>query len=81
MFPLGQLSFGSASFAHHSGGSYLSKHKTADDIAWDKTGKETPMLAKFCQLSSRMKENDPKLVLFAAHKMAGSKALAASATE
>jgi transcriptional regulator with XRE-family HTH domain len=60
---------------------HLHKRKTADDIAWGNTGKEARMLAKFCQLFSRMKEDDLKMVLFVAQKMASRKVLEAATIE
>ena len=53
----------------------LPKRKTADDIVWGNTGKDARMLAKFCRLFSRMKDDDRGLVLFMAQKMAKRKAV------
>jgi len=53
----------------------LLKRKTADDIVWGDSGKEAHMLAKFCRLFGRMKEDEIGLVLFIAQKMARRKAL------
>jgi len=53
----------------------LLKRKTADDIVWGDSGKEAHMLAKFCRLFGRMKEDEIGLVLFTAQKMARRKAL------
>ena len=52
----------------------LPKRKSADDIAWGNSGKDARMLAKFCRLFGRMKEDDRGLVLFLAQKMARRKA-------
>jgi transcriptional regulator with XRE-family HTH domain len=52
----------------------LLKHKTADDIAWGSAGKDARMLAMFCRLFGRMKEDDFGLLLFMAQKMAKRKA-------
>ena len=53
----------------------LPKRKTADDIAWGSSGKEARLLAKFCRLFSRMKEDDLGMLLFMAQKMARRKAV------
>ena len=53
----------------------LPKRKTAADIAWGSKGKDARMLAKFCRLFSRMKEDDRGLVLFMAQIMARRKAV------
>jgi len=47
----------------------LLKRKTADDIVWGDSGKDANMLAKFCRLFGRMKENDRKILFFMAQKM------------
>jgi transcriptional regulator with XRE-family HTH domain len=49
----------------------LLKRKTADDIAWGGSGKDARGLEKFRRLFSRTTENDLKLLLFTAQKMAG----------
>lgn len=48
----------------------LPKRKTAADIAWGSSGKDARMLEKFRRLFSRTTENDLKLLLFTALKMA-----------
>ena len=53
----------------------LLKRKTADDIVWGDSSKDSHMLAKFCRLFGRMKEGDRGLVLFMAQKMARRKTL------
>jgi len=53
----------------------LPKRKTADDIVWGNKGKDARMLAMFCRLFGRMKEDDRGLVLFMAQKMARRKTL------
>jgi transcriptional regulator with XRE-family HTH domain len=54
----------------------LPKRKTAGDIAWGAAGKEARWLAKLQQLLGRTTENDRKLVMFMAQKMARPKARA-----
>jgi hypothetical protein len=51
------------------------KRKTADDIVWVSSGKDARLLAKFCHLFSRLKEDDRGLVLFMAQKVAQRKAV------
>jgi transcriptional regulator with XRE-family HTH domain len=53
----------------------LLKRKTADDILWGSSGEDAHMLAKFCRLFGRMKEDDLGFVLFMAQKMAKRKAV------
>jgi len=53
----------------------LLKRKSADDILWGNSGKEADMLAKFCRLFGRMKEDDRKVLFFMAQKMAKRKAV------
>jgi transcriptional regulator with XRE-family HTH domain len=53
---------------------HLPKRKTADDLAWGSKGKEARMLAQFCRLFSRMEEDELRMVLFMAQKMAKRKA-------
>jgi hypothetical protein len=53
----------------------LPKRKTADDTAWGSKGKEARLLAKFCRLFSRMDEDDLRMVLSMAQKMARRKAV------
>jgi transcriptional regulator with XRE-family HTH domain len=53
----------------------LLKRKSADDIAWGDSGKEAHMLAKFCRLFGRMKEEDLGVILLLAQKMAKRKAI------
>jgi transcriptional regulator with XRE-family HTH domain len=48
----------------------LSKRKSADDIVWGNSGKDARLLAKFCRLFGRMKEDERGLLLFMAQKMA-----------
>jgi transcriptional regulator with XRE-family HTH domain len=55
------------------------KRKSAGDIVWGSTGKEARLLEKFRQLLSRADENDLKLLLFMAQKMARGKAHAVAA--
>jgi transcriptional regulator with XRE-family HTH domain len=51
----------------------LLKRKTADEIAWGSSGKDARLLEKFRRLLSRTTENDLKLLLLMAQKMAGKK--------
>jgi transcriptional regulator with XRE-family HTH domain len=53
----------------------LPKRKTADDLAWGSKGKEARMLAQFCRLFKRMEEDELRMVLFLAQKMARRKAI------
>jgi transcriptional regulator with XRE-family HTH domain len=53
----------------------LPKHKTADDLAWGSKGKDARLLGKFCRLFSKMKEDELRMVLFMAQKMAARKAI------
>ena len=53
----------------------LPKRKTAADIAWGSKGKDARLLAKFCRLFRRMKEDELELVFFMAQKMAKRKAI------
>lgn len=48
----------------------LPRRKTSDDIAWGSTGKEARFLTKFCRLLSRVDEQDRRLLLYMAQKMA-----------
>jgi len=52
----------------------LPKRKTADDLAWGSKGKDARLLAQFCRLFSRMEEDELRMVLFMAQKMARRKA-------
>jgi transcriptional regulator with XRE-family HTH domain len=53
----------------------LPKRRSADDIVWGSSGKDAHLLAKFCRLFSRMKQDDMGLLLLMAQKMAKRKAL------
>ena len=53
----------------------LSKCESADNITWGSSGRDARMLAKFCRLFSRLKEDDRGLVFFMAQKMVRRKAL------
>jgi transcriptional regulator with XRE-family HTH domain len=53
----------------------LPKRKTSADIAWGTEGKDARLLAKFCHLFSRIEEDELKVVLFMAQKMASRKAV------
>jgi transcriptional regulator with XRE-family HTH domain len=48
----------------------LLKRKSADDILWGNSGKDANMLAMFCRLFGRMKEDDRNMLFFVAQKMA-----------
>jgi transcriptional regulator with XRE-family HTH domain len=52
----------------------LPKRKTVDDILWGSKGKDARLLAKFCRLFSKMEEDELRMVLFMAQKMARRKA-------
>ena len=49
---------------------HIYKRKSATDLAWGSSGKEARLLEKFRQLLSRTSENDRKLLLLMARKMA-----------
>jgi transcriptional regulator with XRE-family HTH domain len=51
----------------------LPKRKTPGEVAWGSSGKEARVLEKFRQLFTRTTENDLKLLLLMAQKMAGKK--------
>jgi transcriptional regulator with XRE-family HTH domain len=53
----------------------LPERKSADDIVWGSKGKDGRMLVKFCRLFGRMKEDDLRLVLLTAQKMARRRAV------
>ena len=48
----------------------LPKRRSADDIAWGSTGKDARFLSKLRRLLGRMDEENRKLLLFMALKMA-----------
>jgi transcriptional regulator with XRE-family HTH domain len=48
----------------------LPKRKSSDDIAWGSTGKEARFLNKLRRLLSKADEEDRKLILYMAQKMA-----------
>ncbi len=52
----------------------LLARKSAEDILWGSSGKDAGVLAKFCRLFGRMKEDDRKMLFFMAQKMAKRKA-------
>ena len=52
----------------------LPKRKSSDDIAWGSTGKDGRFLNKLRRLLSKTAEEDRKLILYMAQKMAGSNA-------
>jgi len=49
----------------------LPKRKSSDDIAWGSTGKDARFLNKLRRLLSKTAEEDRKLILYMAQKMAG----------
>jgi transcriptional regulator with XRE-family HTH domain len=53
----------------------LLKWKSADDILWGDSGEDASMLATFCRLFGRMKEDDRNMLFFIAQKMAKRKAV------
>jgi transcriptional regulator with XRE-family HTH domain len=52
----------------------LPKRKTANDVGWGNKGKDARLLAQFCRLFSKMEEDELRMVVFIAQKMAGRKA-------
>jgi hypothetical protein len=48
----------------------LPKRKSADDIAWGRTGNDARWLYQFRRLLARTEETDRKLLMFVAQKMA-----------
>jgi len=48
----------------------LPKRKTSDDVAWGSGGKDARLLAKFRRLLSKTNDEDQKILLFMAQKMA-----------
>jgi transcriptional regulator with XRE-family HTH domain len=48
----------------------LPKRRTADEIAWGSAGKEARFLSRFRRLLGRIDEEDRRLLLFMAQKMA-----------
>jgi len=58
----------------------LPKRRSADDIAWGSTGKDARFLSKIRRVLGRMGEEDRKLVLFMAQKMARPRAGRAAAS-
>ena len=53
----------------------LSKRKTAGELAWGGSGKDARVLAKFRRLLGQTDENNRKLLLYMAQKMARTKAV------
>jgi transcriptional regulator with XRE-family HTH domain len=53
----------------------LPKRKNGNDVAWGSKGKDARLVAKFCNLFSRMEKDDLGLVLSLAQKMARRKAV------
>ena len=51
----------------------LPKRKSSDDIAWGSSGKDARYLSKLRRLLARTEEEDRKLLLFMAQKMAGTR--------
>ena len=49
---------------------HLPKQKTAAEIAWGRSGKDLRLLSKFRRLLNRVDENDRRLILSMAQKMA-----------
>ena len=58
----------------------LPKRKPSDDIAWGSSGKDARYLGKLRRLLARTEEEDRKLLLFMAQKMAGTKSRRAGAS-
>jgi len=49
---------------------HLPRQKTAAEIAWGRSGKDLRLLSKFRRLLNRVDENDRRLILSMAQKMA-----------
>jgi transcriptional regulator with XRE-family HTH domain len=52
----------------------LPKRNRAEDILWGDSGKDAHMLAQFCRLFGRIREEDRKLLFYTAQKMSQRKA-------
>jgi transcriptional regulator with XRE-family HTH domain len=53
----------------------LLKRKSAEDILWGSSGEDANMLAKFCRLFGRMKDDHRNMLFFMTQKMAKRKAV------
>ena len=51
----------------------LPKRKSSDDIAWGSSGRDARYLGKLRRILARTEEEDRKLLLFMAQKMAGTR--------
>ena len=51
----------------------LPKRKSSDDIAWGGTGKDARFLTKLRRLLAKTEEENRKLIMYMAQKMAGTK--------
>lgn len=51
----------------------LPKRKSSDDIAWGSTGKDARFLNKLRRLLAKTEEQNRKLIMYMAQKMAGTK--------
>jgi transcriptional regulator with XRE-family HTH domain len=58
----------------------LPKRKSSDDIAWGSSGKDARYLGKLRRLLAKSEEEDRKLLLYMAQKMAGTKSRRAGAS-
>lgn len=58
----------------------LPKRKSSDDIAWGSTGKDARYLNKLRRLLAKSEEEDRKLLLYMAQKMAGTTSRRAAAS-
>ena len=58
----------------------LPKRKSSDDIAWGSTGKDARYLGKLRRLLAKTPEEDRKLILYMAQKMAGTRSRRAEAS-
>lgn len=56
----------------------LPKRRTADDIAWGSSGKEARVLALFRRQLSRLGDDDRRLLLYLAQKMAQKRSVRAA---
>ncbi len=58
----------------------LPKRKSSDDIAWGSSGKDARYLSKLRRLLAKTEEDDRKLLLYMAQKMAGTRSRRAAAS-
>jgi transcriptional regulator with XRE-family HTH domain len=58
----------------------LPKRKSSDDMAWGSSGKDARYLGKLRRLLAKTEDEDRKLLLFMAQRMAGTKSRRAGAS-